>query len=209
MVGAKARTTFTIWWVAIIFLVLAVTFAVDLWGTKRAVIEHEPVARRYFDPAPVRTPLTEPEYTYQGKLYRCNDCHATLEPSTIQKSHFSSHPDVILQHGANNHCQTCHNRNNMDMLVDLNRNDVPFTQSQRSCLQCHGPIYRDWERGLHGRMNDYWDEERGAVRRLTCVACHDPHQPAFAPMNPAPAPHMRQYRDIRESISTKDVDHDG
>lgn len=207
--GRKSRTIYSVWWIALIFIVLAITFAVDFWGTKREVIQHEPVDRRHFDTAPVRTPLSEPEYVYEGKRYRCNDCHATLEPSAIQKSFFSAHPDVILQHGANNHCQTCHNRDNMDLLVDLNRDDIPFAQSHQSCLPCHGPIYRDWERGLHGRMNDHWDREQGDVRRLTCVACHDPHQPAFAPMKPAPGPHVRQYRDFLKSMTNEGGDHDG
>lgn len=192
-----------------IFIVLTITFLMDVWGEKREVIRHPLTDPAHFTRHSVREPKLEPTYTYEGKLYRCNDCHATLEPSNIQKSFFSAHAEIALNHGANNYCQTCHVRGNMDQLTDLNKNEIPFAQSHITCMQCHGPIYRDWEKGLHGRMNGYWDEQKGETRRLTCVACHDPHHPAFAPMEPAPAPTSRQYRNTLETPMSRESEHDG
>ncbi len=209
MKGGNSLEPIPVWGISLVFLVLTVTFLMDVWGEKREVVRHPPTDPRHFTTAPVREAKIKPVYDYEGKRYGCNDCHATLEPSNIQKSFFSAHPDVILEHGANNYCQTCHNRGNMDRLLDINKNEVTFAKSHMTCLQCHGPIYRDWEQGLHGRMNDYWDQQRGEVRRLTCVACHDPHRPAFAPMEPAPAPTVRQYRNFLETLTVKDNDHDG
>ena len=208
MVRNKSKNLGNLWWIAIVFLALAVTFVLDIWGEKREVIQHPLTDPGHFTTSPVRAAKLEPVYVYQGDTYRCNDCHTTLEPSDVQKSFFAAHADVILEHGANNYCQTCHNRGNMEQLIDINRNSVPFAQSHVTCLQCHGPIYRDWEKGLHGRMNDFWDPEQGEVRKLTCVACHDPHRPAFAPMKPAPGPQIRQYRNFLESLTVEGGAHE-
>jgi hypothetical protein len=62
--------------------------------------------------------------------------------------------------------------------------DVPML-----CAGCHGPTYRDWSKGIHGRTNGYWDTGRGVIRRLLCTQCHAPHAPAFAPMSLLPGPH--------------------
>ena len=56
------------------------------------------------------------------------------------------------------------------------------------CAKCHGPVYRDWENGSHGRINGYWDQSRGTQTRRRCIECHDPHAPRFAPLTPAPGP---------------------
>lgn len=56
------------------------------------------------------------------------------------------------------------------------------------CAKCHGPVYRDWQNGSHGRINGYWDRSRGPQTRRRCIECHDPHAPPFAPLAPAPGP---------------------
>lgn len=54
------------------------------------------------------------------------------------------------------------------------------------CAKCHGTIYRDWEAGVHGRQNGYWDAAKGEKTRLRCIQCHDPHSPQFKDMKPLP-----------------------
>jgi hypothetical protein len=66
--------------------------------------------------------------------------------------------------------------------------EIPFDQPQLLCANCHGPVYRDWQHGSHGRSNGYWDASRGPMTRRKCIECHDPHQPPFPPMKPAPPP---------------------
>lgn len=40
------------------------------------------------------------------------------------------------------------------------------------CAKCHGPRYREWQQGAHGRSNGYWDNTRGESRRLGRTECH-------------------------------------
>lgn len=197
-----------LWWIVIAFLLLALSFIFDLWSEKRVTIKHPLAKPQFFTKIPVREAKIEPILIIDGYKYSCNDCHQNIEPSTVQKSFFSAHSDIVLEHGANNYCLTCHNPVNYETLIDINKKEVLFSQSHRSCLQCHGPIYRDWENGVHGRMNDFWDSSRGEVRKLTCVACHDPHQPKFKPMKPAPAPNIENYRRFLDHLTINGNFHD-
>ncbi len=190
-----------------VFLVLAISFIVDIWGEPPKRVIHPTVDQANFSQKPARTPALNPIYVKDGYSYRCNDCHSVLEPSDVQKSYISAHPDVILEHGANNYCTTCHSPDNRERLLDINGYDVAFDQSHKSCLQCHGPIYRDWEAGVHGRMNDYWDTERGPTRKLTCVECHNPHQPKFPDMQPSPAPNINNYISFLNQLMTSEESH--
>ena len=61
----------------------------------------------------------------------------------------------------------------------------------RLCAQCHGPQYRDYRHGAHGGMRGHWDLSRGPRERNHCVACHDPHAPAFGQFEPVPGPRDR------------------
>ena len=88
----------------------------------------------------------------------------------------------------NTRCFNCHNRTNRDTFVDDAGGEIPWNQPPLLCGKCHGPVYRDWQHGSHGRTNGYWDKTRGPQERRKCVECHDPHRPPFAPMVPAPGP---------------------
>ena len=80
------------------------------------------------------------------------------------------------------------------MLLKLNGEMLDFNQSHLLCGQCHGPELSDWEQGIHGRTNGYWDRSRdteGLSTRQLCVECHVPHAPAFRPQTPLPAPVSR------------------
>jgi hypothetical protein len=43
----------------------------------------------------------------------------------------------------------------------------------------------------HGGMRGHWDLSRGPRERNHCVACHDPHAPAFGQFEPVPGPRDR------------------
>jgi hypothetical protein len=64
-----------------------------------------------------------------------------------------------------------------------------FSESTQLCGSCHGPTYRDWEAGAHGRTSGYWNRSLGAITRADCVSCHNPHAPPFPARRPAPGPH--------------------
>lgn len=197
---AEDRYPNYLWLIAAVFFLLALSFIFDLWPRGRDVIKYPPVDPKYFSTQTVRQPMHEPILKKDGDLYRCNDCHQNIVPSPIQKSFFSAHENIILQHGINNYCLTCHSLNNREFLVDIHGEDIPFSKSELLCQKCHGTIYRDWEKGAHGRINSFWDKSKGEKVKATCVACHDPHQPKFKPLEPSPAPRVRNYRDFLENL---------
>jgi hypothetical protein len=105
----------------------------------------------------------------------------------------------VLEHGINTRCFNCHHRTQRDCFVDDFGLAISWDQPQLLCAKCHGPVYRDWQHGAHGRVNGYWDTGRGLRRRLRCIECHDPHRPPFAAMRPAPGPQTLRMGPIRES----------
>jgi hypothetical protein len=140
------------------------------------------------DPTPVRRPSLEPEYDVAVYTYRCSECHRIIpSPETTYRT-LTQHREIDLQHGINTHCFNCHHPINRDAFVDDVGNEIPWNQPQLVCAKCHGPVYRDWQHGSHGRTNGYWDTSRGPQIRRKCIECHDPHHPPFPSMKPAPAP---------------------
>jgi len=102
------------------------------------------------------------------------------------------HKDIVMGHGShgrNNICFNCHNENNLELLQARDGHDIKFADSPQLCGSCHGPTYRDWEAGAHGRTSGYWDRSKGPIERKLCVNCHDPHSPHFPGRKPAPGPH--------------------
>jgi hypothetical protein len=101
---------------------------------------------------------------------------------------------VLTHGGANLWCLDCHDATDRDKLVKLKGGTLGFNESQFLCGQCHGPILEDWESGLHGRTNGYWnlamDEDNLSVRQL-CVDCHNPHAPNFRSQMPMGGPISR------------------
>jgi hypothetical protein len=66
---------------------------------------------------------------------------------------------------------------------------LKIVESPALCGSCHGPTYRDWEAGVHGRTSGYWQRDLGSIDRKVCTSCHNPHSPAFPSRPPAPGPH--------------------
>ena len=140
------------------------------------------------DTTPVRHALLKPEIKLAGFTYQCSDCHRLfLSPAETTRP-LTQHRDIVLQHGINTRCFNCHHRTNRDALVDDWGNEIPFDQPPRLCAKCHGPVYRDWLHGSHGRTNGYWDTAKGPQERRKCIECHDPHAPSFPRLKPAPPP---------------------
>ncbi len=72
------------------------------------------------------------------------------------------------------------------MLHDGTR--IGFNYAPRLCAQCHGTVFRDWERGTHGKTMGSWDADDPRRHRLACNDCHDPHSPAYPKFAPLPGP---------------------
>lgn len=140
------------------------------------------------DPAPVRQPKLKPQYVAAGFTYQCMDCHRIIPSPSETFRPLTQHTEIQLNHGLNTRCFNCHHLRNRDAFVDDFGQEIPWDQPQRLCAKCHGPVYRDWEAGAHGRINGYWDKTRGPQSKRRCIECHDPHVPPFARLTPAPGP---------------------
>ena len=140
------------------------------------------------DAKPVRQPQLQPLLAVGVFTSRCSDCHKIIPSPAETDRTLTQHREVRLRHGINTRCFNCHHRTNRDAFVDDYGHEIPWDQPQLLCAKCHGPVYRDWQHGSHGRTNGYWDLKLGAQTRRKCIECHDPHCPPFAPLAPAPGP---------------------
>jgi hypothetical protein len=179
-----------------VFLISAVAF---WFGPKSVPIPLPPaveVSAAQFSPEPKREILGDPPMAFVNGFDRtCNDCHRIIDTGPAPRKNLLQHTDIQLQHGLNDGCLNCHDKEDRDKLVLRGGRTIPFTQTQLLCQQCHGPTYRDWQRGMHGKTLGRWDERRGPLRRLLCTECHDPHAPAFEAFEPLPGPNTLRMGD--------------
>jgi len=148
-----------------------------------------PLAAWAVDTTPVRQPKLSPEYAAAGFTFKCNECHDIIPaPAANNVRAETQHREIVLEHGINTWCLSCHHPENRNAFVDDRGGEISWDQPQLLCSKCHGPVYRDWQHGAHGRTNGYWDTTQGAQDRRKCIECHDPHRPPFPKMQPAPGP---------------------
>lgn len=197
------RTSQVLLVLAALFATLAAAFALNLWG-------------RVQKPAPI--PLVDPKFTTPDTFrqsyatlmrnkadlsdFDCYACHEKGKPPPLRfdtnhnnqiivpQEHASS---IVMGHGShdrNNLCFNCHDEHNLELLQTRDRRELKLYESTPLCGSCHGPTYRDWEAGVHGRTGGYWNEALGVRTRQNCVDCHNPHKPKIPGREPAPPPHL-------------------
>ena len=194
-----ARRTLTLAGLTAAFLALAVLF---LSGRPSRPVTLPPiplVTTNFLDTATVRRSYADLERAHADLSdFDCYVCHEKGKPpplryDTSQKLIIpKEHSDIVMGHGShgrNNNCFNCHNESNLELLQTRDGREVGFDNSPVLCGSCHGPTYRDWEAGAHGRINGYWDRDLGPADRKQCVNCHNPHSPHFPSRQPAPGPH--------------------
>lgn len=123
----------------------------------------------------------------------CSTCHTTRPPNYQNKTVKSLdefHSGMASSHGAVS-CLSCHNPNDYDSLQLADGSRVDFTEVMTLCGQCHGPQMKDYDHGVHGGLNGYWDLTRGPQQKNNCVDCHNPHTPQFPRMQPTFKPKDR------------------
>lgn len=129
--------------------------------------------------------------------FDCYACHEKDNPPPLRfdENHKliipKEHANIVMEHGRhdrNNNCFNCHDEHNLERFQTRDGRELKFADSTALCGSCHGPTLRDWDAGAHGRISGYWQNERGAARRVDCVNCHDPHLPKFPGRAPAPPP---------------------
>jgi hypothetical protein len=176
-------------WIPAALLIFTGLLALGGWSFTLPFSGPTPVPTWATDTTPVRQPRLQPLYEVGVFTYCCSECHRII-PSPLETDRtLTQHREINLRHGINTRCFNCHHRTNRDAFVDDYGNEIPWDQPQLLCAKCHGPVYRDWQHGSHGRTNGYWDPKQGKQTRRRCIECHDPHCPPFAPMAPAPGPH--------------------
>ncbi|HZV35850.1 MAG TPA: hypothetical protein VFB72_14840 [Verrucomicrobiae bacterium] len=203
----QTRTNQVLLLASLAFLALAAGFHFNLWGR----------------PAPrPDIPLVDPMFTSNttwrtsyAELIRAKadlsdfDCYACHERHKPPPMHFDTnnilivpkeHSDIVMHHGThnrNNLCFNCHDENNLELFQTRDGRQLKLSESTPLCGSCHGPTYRDWEAGAHGRTSGYWNRDLGPITRLDCVSCHNPHSPKNFSRPPAPGPHpLRPVRTI-------------
>ncbi|MDG2195115.1 MAG: cytochrome c3 family protein [Polaribacter sp.] len=125
-----------------------------------------------------------PERKGNIKSYACTECHTKPLKQMQSKDLKKAHWNISIKHaGANTmNCITCHSSNNMDDLHSLTGSKIDFNKSYKLCSQCHTEQFKDWKGGAHGKQIGGWAPPRAS---LTCVNCHNPHNPAFSSKWPA------------------------
>jgi len=133
-------------------------------------------------------------------MRNCAECHPPDDPVKLEYADDGSlimpaaHAGLMaMAHGRNfrnENCYNCHDRNQLDQLHTPEGAKLRFDQATLLCAGCHGPNYRDWEAGIHGRTSGHWDRKAGPIKREECTSCHDPHAPAFTGIIPMPGPHL-------------------
>ncbi|MBI2513016.1 MAG: hypothetical protein HYV96_13635 [Opitutae bacterium] len=196
---AVRRTNWVLIAVSAGFFALAAAFLSDLWGrpvprpeiplVDPAFLDQTAWRKSYADLVRAKEDLSD---------FSCYTCHDKGEPPPLRfdEQHNllipEEHETIKMGHGShnrNNLCFNCHNETNLLSFSTREKSELTFAQSSRLCGSCHGPNYRDWEAGVHGRLNGYWNKSRGEARRLDCVNCHNPHSPRIPTRPPAQPPH--------------------
>lgn len=145
------------------------------------------------DIAPVRSVPAELALHRDGDAFACSSCHEGFDGDMGQLALEDEHKDISFDHGANASCLNCHSPKNSDAYVDYAGNDIPGNEPTKLCAKCHGPQFREWENGIHGRTNGHWNAKFGEQIKLDCTQCHDPHKPRFAQMVPLHPPRLTRF----------------
>ena len=119
-----------------------------------------------------------------GWTYNCMECHKLIPARWHYDRPLNEHKDIKLDHGNNRFCLNCHHPTNRNAFVDYDGAEIAQADVVQLCAKCHGTIYRDWQAGVHGRQNGFWNAQMGERTKLRCIQCHDPHSPKFKAMQP-------------------------
>jgi len=197
--NGSAKTSSVLTALCLIFTGLAVVFFLIPQRRPALLYPIPLVATNFLDTATVRRSYAD--LVRAGEDLSDFDCYACHEKGKAPTLRYDAdqnliipkeHADIVMGHGShgrNNNCFNCHNETNLELLQTRDGREVKFADSPVLCGSCHGPTYRDWEAGAHGRISGFWDAKMGSAQRKACVNCHNPHSPRFPSRAPAPGPH--------------------
>ncbi|MBI4860282.1 MAG: polysulfide reductase NrfD [Candidatus Riflebacteria bacterium] len=151
-----------------------------------------PPPERGLPPNPAPNPKPDEHYPVappplSEEFFPCTGCHNAKQKANPERRKLGPpHDAIVLKHDEQNRwCLDCHDEKNRDKLHLANGTLIGFDESYRLCGQCHGPTYRDWKLGIHGKRTGMWN---GKKEYLLCAHCHYPHSPGFKPLQPEKAP---------------------
>ncbi|RMD60048.1 MAG: hypothetical protein D6828_00610 [Nitrospirae bacterium] len=132
-----------------------------------------------------------PPPPFSEGIYPCSNCHRYMKPNPTRRE-LTFHQNIKLKNHAEKQrwCLDCHDLNDRDKLRLASGKKISFEESYYLCGQCHGPQFRKWKYGNHGKRTGYWNGKK--LYRL-CAHCHNPHQPRFKPLKPLPPPVKPQH----------------
>ncbi len=186
--------------VTVSLLALAAGFLLNLWGRPTPSPVIPLVSTNFISTATARESAAE--LIASGGDASGLDCYACHERNKPLKLAFDAesnvilakeHEDIVMGHGRhkrNNNCFNCHDETNLEFLQTRDGHQVKLVDSPALCGSCHGPTYRDWDAGVHGRTSGYWERDLGPTDRKVCTSCHDPHSPGLPAREPAPGPRL-------------------
>lgn len=128
---------------------------------------------------PVLPDTVNPPRVLSSSLYPCSNCHDALKTNpSIRKLSF--HDDISLRHDAL-WCLDSHSASSRNRLRLTCGRTADFKELPGLCGTCHGLIYTQWSKGIHGKRTGNWD---GNKNYFICTDCHNPHSPGFRPLKP-------------------------
>ena len=176
--------------------VFGVFFGLAIWFFFEPVKEPFPrapataeVSAEDISTASRRVRMSEPPGIGENEFrLQCQECHKLFPSDRDVRVKLSQHENIQLNHGLNSWCFNCHSLEDRNKLVIQGDEEIGYDRVEELCAKCHGTVFRDWQRGMHGRTNGYWDASLGESKRLVCTECHDPHSPAYPDYEPLPGP---------------------
>ncbi len=197
--NSKSKTSTVLVVLTLGFCFLACSFLLNLWGHPALRAPVPLVDLAFIEPSTARLSAADLiKAKADTSNFECYTCHDKKNPVKIKYDTNemiilpTEHQDLKMGHGRhirNNNCFNCHNEKNLESLQTRDGRELKIEESPQLCGSCHGPTFRDWEAGVHGRVSGYWNRAMGGFERKTCPSCHDPHSPKFPPRKPAPGPH--------------------
>jgi cytochrome c553 len=178
----------------LLWLVAACSSAPDHPARRDVIAPAATYATEIVTPVVLRgLPMPQLDAFGQPTVTPCTTCHGDEDTSPLPESAAGlrgPHAGLSVKHGTLR-CASCHDAVRRDRLHLADARSLALIDAMELCAQCHGPQKRDYLHGAHGGMRGHWDLSRGPRQRNHCVACHDPHAPAFGKFMPMPGPRDR------------------
>lgn len=185
---SAGKTSLVLWLIGPAFLGVAAYLALASPPADIPIGEMKIIARDAIRGGAWREAKVDARGVVAGSDRPCSECHKLFTTPPGENKALVQHKDIVMNHGMNTRCLNCHDGDDRDKLVLHDGTTVSYSDTPRLCSQCHGTVYRDWQLGTHGKTLGSWDVKDEKHRRLTCNECHEPHSPAYRPMQALPAP---------------------